>query len=144
MLWFVLALPIFVTFGPQGVYGLVPQTNLNPALDLKFVPFLVMFHIEKYYAYSVDKNNEIQHINSCNGVNGVNGLNGIGGINGADSLDHNGGNGGIGGNGGNGGNGGSGGIDICQLGIGSNGGNGGNGGNDEDANGDVDDDSFEF
>ena len=55
MLWFVLALPIFVTFGPQGVYGLVPQTNLNPALDLKFVPFLVMFHIEKYYAYSVER-----------------------------------------------------------------------------------------
>ena len=133
MLSFVLALPIFVTFGPQGVYGLVPQTNLNPALDLKFVPFLVMFHIEKYYAYSVDKNNEIQYINSCNGVNGVNGLNGIGGINGADSLDRNGGNGGIGGNGGdaNGDN-------------GDSGNNGSNGGNDEDANGDVDDDSFEF
>ena len=133
MLWFVLALPIFVTFGPQGVYGLVPQTNLNPALDLKFVPFLVMFHIEKYYAYSVDKNNEIQYINSCNGVNGVNGLNGIGGINGADSLDRNGGNGGIGGNGGdaNGDN-------------GDNGDNGSNGGDGEDANGDVDDDSFEF
>ena len=127
MLWFVLALPIFVTFGTQGVYGLVPQTNLNPALDLKFVPFLVMFHIEKYYAYSVDKNNEIQYINNCNGVNGVNGLNGIGGINGADSLDHNGGNGGIGGNGGD-----------------ASGDNGSNGGNGEDANGDLDDDSFEF
>src|SRR4029079_9129538 len=117
MLWFVLALPIFVAFGPQGVYGLVPQTNLNPALDLKFVPFLVMFHIEKYYAYSVDKNNEVQYIKSSNGVKGVNRLNGIGGINGADSLDHNGGNGGIGGNGGNGGNGGSGGIGISPLGV---------------------------
>ena len=117
MLWFVLILPILVTFGPQSVYGLVSQTNLNAAQALNYVPFLIMFHIEKYDGYSIDKNNETQYIGGCNGVNGPNGINGI---NGTASLD---GNGGIAGNGGNGGNGG---VGICQLGNGGN--DGGNGG----------------
>src|SRR3954467_8877001 len=118
MLCFVLILPVLVTFGAQSVYGLVSQANLNAAPYLKYVPFLVMFHIEKYSGYFVDKIIGTQDIDGCNGKNG---LNGIDGINGTASLN---GNGGIAGNGGNGGNGG---VGICQLGISGNGGSGGRG-----------------
>jgi hypothetical protein len=100
MLCLVLILPILIVFGAQSVYGLVLQTNLNTALFLKYIPFFIMFHIEKYAGYSIDRITWTQDNDACNGVNGPNGL---GGINSTASLNGNDDNGGVG---------------ICQLGNG--------------------------
>ena len=93
MLCLVLILPILIAFAEQSVYGLVLQTNLNTTLFLKYVPFLIMFHIEKYAGYSIDRITWMQDNDACNGVNGPNGIDGI---NSTASLNGNDDNGGVG------------------------------------------------